>query len=567
MGYKSHEYENHFMIEGPDGKSFPIAKKGLKKEVLEKIKSFGVQHFADGGIVGLPQEQIASEMPKPQPMQDPTIGLPTLSPMEMKVEETKEYLSKLQPGLYSSAPDLLVKDAQNMVLNQAERDANRANSEKFYENQKMMDKAEEDRAYNERASKLGLPLREIPGAPQLTKASMSVDGAMMPESSAPQQQSQDPFSAKLGAYSNMFGREESAIGRYGKEMDQANAIAESAYRNQEAQLKAIGEREAQELEKLKQEKAALTDQYASGKIDPERAWNSKSTGGKITAAIALALGGIGSGLTGRPNAALEVINGAIERDIEAQKSELGQKRDLIGQKADQIRTSAETFALQKANMIAATQAKIGQAAMKSQNAQVKLQAEQLMSGLEQKKLTLLSEVAKQRALQSFSGGDPSLQAAQYLSPDDRERYVPGEGLALSKEGAKELRTLKADRDASMDGINRLMEIRQKYGRQALPSEIAAEAKTIAGTLQGRLRTFLVGPGAVSDNERKLLEQIINKDVTDITSLDSTVLGSLKTLKSSIDNGYQKALVAQGVKPAFNPASVGAVKMNLPKRMP
>lgn len=59
---------------------------------------------------------------------------------------------------------------------------------------------------------------------------------------------------------------------------------------------------------------------AAEQVDPDRWWNSKSTGGKILAGIGMVLGGAGGGLqgTGR-NPALEVMNKAVDDDMAAQR--------------------------------------------------------------------------------------------------------------------------------------------------------------------------------------------------------------------------------------------------------
>lgn len=51
-------------------------------------------------------------------------------------------------------------------------------------------------------------------------------------------------------------------------------------------------------------------------VDPDR----RSGGDRITGAIASLLGGIGSGITGGPNHAVQIIQHAIDRDVEAQRS-------------------------------------------------------------------------------------------------------------------------------------------------------------------------------------------------------------------------------------------------------
>lgn len=78
----------------------------------------------------------------------------------------------------------------------------------------------------------------------------------------------------------------------------------------------------------------LRQQILDQKIDPERYWKDANgdtnVGRKVKAALGLIIGGMGAGLTHQPNAALQVIQSAIERDVDAQKTELGKKTTLLG---------------------------------------------------------------------------------------------------------------------------------------------------------------------------------------------------------------------------------------------
>lgn len=68
----------------------------------------------------------------------------------------------------------------------------------------------------------------------------------------------------------------------------------------------------------------LMNAYMSKQIDPNHVINSMSTGSKVMTSLGLLFSGIGSGLTGQKNLALEMINNSIARDLEAQKSNLSQ---------------------------------------------------------------------------------------------------------------------------------------------------------------------------------------------------------------------------------------------------
>ena len=78
--------------------------------------------------------------------------------------------------------------------------------------------------------------------------------------------------------------------------------------------------QAQYLQRKQADVDTALNDVRSTKIDPNKYWNDKSTGEKIMSAIALVLGGIGGGMTGRGgNAALDVMNNAISRDVEADR--------------------------------------------------------------------------------------------------------------------------------------------------------------------------------------------------------------------------------------------------------
>ena len=75
--------------------------------------------------------------------------------------------------------------------------------------------------------------------------------------------------------------------------------------------------------------AELEEDYNNSKIDPNRAFS--STGSKVAAAIAIALGSFAQGMSRgqMPNSALQIIEGAIKRDVDAQKTEMQKNRDVL----------------------------------------------------------------------------------------------------------------------------------------------------------------------------------------------------------------------------------------------
>ena len=103
----------------------------------------------------------------------------------------------------------------------------------------------------------------------------------------------------------------------------------------------------QYLEDIKQANADLQ----KGEIDPNHYFGNLSTAGKFGTVAGLILGGIGAGLSGGKNVALETLNGLITRDIEAQKANINSKTSLLGAYYNQYRNIDVAHKLAKANNV------------------------------------------------------------------------------------------------------------------------------------------------------------------------------------------------------------------------
>ncbi len=101
--------------------------------------------------------------------------------------------------------------------------------------------------------------------------------------------------------------------------------------------------EKDRAQRFEQQQAALSEAGArlqqavvDGKIDPNKYWNDRGTGGRVMAGIGLLLGGVGSGLAGGPNLALKVIQDNIQRDVESQY-----KNQLNAQKGAELNLQSQ----------------------------------------------------------------------------------------------------------------------------------------------------------------------------------------------------------------------------------
>lgn len=124
-------------------------------------------------------------------------------------------------------------------------------------------------------------------------------------------------------------RQEGLRGVEGMFVEESGQIREQQNRErQEAQgaIKGIRDAEAGTIalsetlfEKFRTDDNAITEELKTTK--QADFWDDKSVGDRILASISLFLGGLGAGLTGTPNFALQIIESEIARDVERQKEE------------------------------------------------------------------------------------------------------------------------------------------------------------------------------------------------------------------------------------------------------
>lgn len=83
------------------------------------------------------------------------------------------------------------------------------------------------------------------------------------------------------------------------------------------------------FQEFKDQQQKFIADYANNHIDPNHYVESMGSAQKAKTAIGLFLGGWGSAYTHQGNPALDFLNKQIDRDIEAQKATLGQKKTLL----------------------------------------------------------------------------------------------------------------------------------------------------------------------------------------------------------------------------------------------
>lgn len=171
--------------------------------------------------------------------------------------------------------------------------------------------------------------------------------------------------------------------------------------------------------------------YANGQIDPNHYMESRSTGQKVGNAIGLFLGGLGQGLIGGNNPAQDWINNQINRDIDAQKANLGKKKTLLEANQELFHDNILANNATRVNMNDIYDHKIQNEAAKLGTAQAKAAADMAHSKFALENAGLLQQSAMRatalHAAQVGGGGlaDPSMLVPA-LVPNEHQKQVFGE---------------------------------------------------------------------------------------------------------------------------------------------
>jgi hypothetical protein len=352
---------NTFVIHHGDHGVFEIAKKGLRPETVKQI-----QAFAEGGEVGDP------------PMSDDDVAAtygPGMDPSTQMLWESRGLPQPVSPG---QGTVLQNPAGAGSVLQPPAPDLGNVN-------------APQDLA--------ALPLKtgeaeeSGPAAPAEASA---------PASATPAQPAQ-VATAQPAAVPGAGSSDLRAIDKATQQEADAEEKRQNIERNRQmaaAQLQEASlQRQAQiqkdfeaKYQAVSAKQDALANDIANGKIDGNRWWDSRDTGQKVSATIGMILGGIGAGMTGGPNQALEIIQNAISRDMEAQKANLGKKQSLLSMYVQQGHDVQDAMKLAAAHELAAVEGQLKASASRYAALETAPIAQSIAAQLQTRRVQMRQEV-------------------------------------------------------------------------------------------------------------------------------------------------------------------------------
>lgn len=364
------------------------------------------------------------------------------------------------------------------------------------------------------------------------------------------------------------------------EQEKANTAIGAAQQNQykqDVQASSIAKIKAQDLEETRQQQYAEAQQrekelakaIAEGKVDTNRWWNNKSTGDKIAAGIGMLFSGIGSGLTGKPNMALEVMNDAINRDIDAQKHDISNKTNLWKMNREAMGSDSAANLATQNQIYTGVQHQIMQHAAQAggqiaAQTAIKLNSNiELLKNQNNAKWAAINPKSSQAAAQGSEGEYANhLNALKMWAPemykDAEAKYIPGVGTTriASTPAEKDSLTAYDNLDKAIDDAKNFQ---QQEGTTYNPFGTAsgiADQKRDAMLLQLKQ----LDKNRPNENVWKAYE----KDVPGIGAFNSSkTIAMLDEMKKNVAN-YKKSLQTHlGVQP-FKQANQDALALQWAK---
>lgn len=486
--------EKHFTIhDARDNKTFKVAKAGLHP--AHQVSILGLKKYAQGGDIE--DDTDAKEV-------NDTVGSDYFSKDDADTDQEVQGNEAFANQVTGNVPPLVVPTAVTPAPAQAQA---------------------------------GWHAPMLPGDQQQTTPS---DGSgEMPTAAAPSAQAQ----ANTYTMPGLAQQEKAAQIQAGVagDLGKAQEAALTDYKNQMERFQRGADNERARLD---DEQAQLQKSITEGKIDPKHYFNNMDTTHRVMTAIGLILGGIGSGLTKGPNVALQMMDKAIDRDIDAQKAELGKKQNLLSinfQKYHNLQ-AAEAATRLHYNTILSTQLQAAQAKSQSPLAQAALQSKlgQLQQLDQNYKIELMKAGGWASALGATTGGEGGVPVGKeppmlLMDPKYRENRVIVDGTAYQASGkteAEQLRRIQSIAEPVKNQINELRSLAQTSSTRFAGTPENNKAHAIMANLAVQLPQ-LSGLTRINETEINHLLQSFN----DPTRLDQAFgdVRSQQTLKNIEDD--------------------------------
>jgi len=309
---------------------------------------------------------------------------------------------------------------------------------------------------------------------------------------------------------------------------EGEAEAAKIQNNAEAQANLMSKSQ-QRIDDINHEHDMFMKEIQDQKIDPNNYLGHRDTGQKIATGIGLLLSGMGSGITGGPNGALDFINKQIDRDIDAQKANLGKKETLLSANMKHYGNEIDGQNMTRVSMNNLLSMQLQKAAAMAKGPQAAAQAMRANGELEMQNSNLIGQTAaRQTVMNQINTGqaNPYTVVETFAKPEEKEGLRKELASAQDMVKAKDNVLSAWNQIAQMQTIpNRAMNPVQSTSQiNALMQPIVAElSKATAGKFtdsDAHMLSTLFPTLSDNDQSRKVKINAINKLISTKMNFDA-----------------------------------------------
>jgi hypothetical protein len=552
------EDEETFKVKHPDGSEFSIAKSAVGPEVHKRIKSLKPIKMADGGFVPEFENEFPGSEKKSDKEAIEEASIPS-NPMKEYGRLINHY-KDLGVGGLGGSPETRAESDYNALIalrNSRPESLSVSESARLKSLEGITSDALPQPADASIPQEMRVPAQAAPAVPAVQSLEQPIlQSAPAPQVSAPalsQPAAPDPYNQAILATNNMMAVQQ-------RETEIQNKLFDRYAEQQAAADAAL----AAEIEPYKKDNLILEKALKDNPIDSGRLWKNTSTGNKIIAAIGIALSGMGSGLTGQKNLALDVIDKNIDRDIAEQKAELGKKETLYSMNLKKIGNAQAAWAATKSQLLSNVKVQTEKSMNLTKNAEALQRGALLVGELGQKQQKLNQEAGANTLKQKlYSGQIPITDENFNLLPEnDRERFVKiGNRYLPAKDSnsAKEATKVIIANDTLVSLTDQLIALRKKYGSETIPGPVKSQMVSLGTAISGAVKNA-ESLGTLDNGVKEFTKDLIGNPVG-----FGFVESKLQTLKESQMRKFKSSLNAYGVNTSSLPQqsqetkTVGGIK--------
>lgn len=313
----------------------------------------------------------------------------------------------------------------------------------------------------------------------------------MPQATPQPMPNQDPYG--YGDYSKALlkGFGEQRAGIFG----QANAAGLQAKEEQQALAKS--QQQQQDLQSLykghfdqiQQRRDALTKDAMAGHVDPNHFWNDKSVPSKIATIAGLIIGGLGNS-----DMPIQFLKQNIERDVDAQKSNMANKFSLLNANRQDFENEKDATDMTRLMLSDQMNNSLRMAAAKATDPMAKARALEAAGKLDMQYAPLAQQIAMRKSLMNGTQQgqiNPSM-AIRFLVPEQQQKEAYSQ--------LQDAQEAMSARDNALSTFDQIAKLNTVGNRSLNPIQSKAKLDALKKPLVAALSKATAGRFTETDSE-------------------------------------------------------------------